>query len=99
MIRALSTEGKGLSELSENLPTYSNRSSSPKQIERNYVRRFFAFDPTEKKVPDYIKQAIKVRLSNRLNAEKTIEKLFEKKLTGWEQAITPAEEVLHLLRR
>ena len=50
-------------------------------------------------MPDHIKQAIKVRLKNRLNAEKTIEKLFEKKLTGWEQAITPAEEVLRLLRR
>lgn len=64
------------------------------------MNRFFAFDPQRRKnVPDHIKQAIKVRLSNRLNAEKTIEKLFEKKLTGWEQAITPAEEVLHLLRR
>ena len=100
LIRALSAEGKALSELSEHLPTHTNRSSSKKQVERNYVNRFFAFDPQRRKnVPDHIKQAIKVRLSNRLNAEKTIEKLFEKKLTGWEQAITPAEEVLHLLRR
>ena len=99
LIRALSTEGKGLSELSEILPTYSNRSSSPKQIERNYVRRFFAFDPTEKKVPDYIKQAIKVRLKNRLNAERKIERLFKQELTNWQEAITPTEELQQLLLR
>ena len=100
LIRALSAEGKALSDLSEHLPTHTNRSSSEKQVEQNYVKRFFAFDPQRRKnVPDHIKQAIKVRLKNRLNAEKTIEELFATKLAGWEQAITPAEEVLRLLRR
>ena len=64
------------------------------------MNRFFAFDPTkEKNVPNFIKKAIQARLKNRLTAEKTIEELFATKLAGWEQAITPAEEVLSLLRR
>jgi len=100
LISALSAEGKGLSELSDNLPTHTNRSYSAKQVERNYVHRFFAFDPSKhEEEPDYIKQAIKARLKKRLKAERKIEQLFDKDLEGWEQAITPTQELQQLLRR
>ena len=100
MISALSADGKGLSELSDNLPTHTNRSYSAKQVERNYVHRFFAFNPSKYEgEPDYIKQAIKFRLRKRLKAERKIERLFNEDLAGWQQAITPAEELPQLLRR
>ena len=100
LISALSAEAKNLSELSDNLPTHTNRSYSAKQVERNYVHRFFAFDPNKHEgEPDYIKQAIKARLKKRLKAERKIEQLFKKDFEGWEQAITPTEELHQLLRR
>ena len=64
------------------------------------MHRFFAFDPTKQKnKPEYIDQAIQARLKSRRKGERRIKRLFETKLAGWEQAITPAEEVLRLLRR
>ena len=100
LIRALSADSKGLSDLSDNISTHTNRSTTAKQIERNYVHRFFAFDPTKQKnKPEYIDQAIQARLKSRRKGERRIKRLFETKLAGWEQAITPAEEVLRLLRR
>jgi len=100
LIRALSAEGKGLSDLSDQIPTHTNRSTTAKQIERNYVHRFFGFDSSKQKgEPDYIKEAIQTRLKNRLKGERRIKRLFETKLAGWEQAITPTEELQQLLRR
>ena len=100
LIQALSAEGKKLSDLSDNISTHTNRSTTAEEIERNYVHRFFAFDPTkQKKEPEYIEQAIQARLKNRRKGERRIKRQFEMKLAGWEQAITPAEEALRLLRR
>ena len=99
LIRALSTEGKGLSDLGDNLQSHELRSPSAEQIERNFVHRFFAFDPTKHgNEPNYIKKAIHSRLENRINSEQTIKRLLETKLAGWEQAITPTEELQKLLR-
>lgn len=99
LIRALSTERKGLSDLSDNLPTHELRSPSTEQIERNFVHRFFAFDPTKHgNEPNYIKQAIHTRLENRLNSEQNIKRLFKTTFAGWDQALTPTEELQKLLR-
>jgi hypothetical protein len=88
-----------LSDLSNNLPTHELRSPSTEQIERNFVHRFFAFDPTKHgNEPNYIKQAIHTRLENRLNSEQNIKRLFKTTFAGWDQALTPTEELQKLLR-
>ena len=64
------------------------------------MHRFFAFESTKHKgEPDYTKEAIQTRLKNRLKGERRIKRLFETKLAGWEQAITPTEKLQQLLRR
>lgn len=99
LIKAISAEGKSLSELREDLPTHTNPSETTEQIERNFVHRFFAFDAAAtSKEPSWIQAAIQARVENRLNAEKTIKRLFKKKLADWEQAITPADELERLLK-
>ena len=75
------------------------KSPDPEQIERNFVHRFFAFDSAKcENEPNFIKEAICSRLENRINSEQIIKDLFKVRFAGWEKAITPAEELQHLLR-
>jgi len=99
LIQAISKQGKGLSELRDDLPTHTNTSATAEEIERRFVHRFFAVDPRQGDVPPaWINTVVQARLEQRLKSERSIKRLFKKKLADWDQAITPADALLRQLR-
>lgn len=99
LIKAIASEGKGLSQLRDDLPTHTNRSATPEEIERQFVHRFFAVNPeATAEEPSWMREAIQIRVENRLNSERRIERLFNKNLSNWKQALTPATELAELLK-
>ena len=99
LIQAIGRNGKGLSELNSALPKHRNSSITHEQIERNYLRRFFAIEGTEEESePVWFAEAVKARLQQRETQEASIRRLFKKTFANWHKAISPRPSVERMLR-
>jgi len=99
LVQGIGRNGKGLSDLNSALPKHRNSSPSHEQIERNYLRRFFAFEETEEgSEPVWFAEAVKARLQQREAQEASIRRLFKQTFANWHKAITPRASVEQMLR-